>query len=418
MAGCGLLSIRLFRRSDIDRPLVRKRHHRTNTNLTVTSSEDDSDGCLTPTRTAAVVNEKQSATAYRRFSPNDEDIDPGLLKKHCSHLSYTTSVATYPAIRTFFSPHPHMDKLPSKPSPIPMLVFIHGLGGSLAQFHPLLTSLSNVGPCFGIDLPGCGLSSFAPTNWEAYSIEALAELIAVAIEEHRDKAANQGVILIAHSLGCSLSALLASSNTTLGKELKPHIQGVIAICPKASPPNAQETAHARQLLHIPTPIFNLWRLWDRRGGVKSKSVLRFVGKQADPDTKQLQIRFNSQSRSDVWRRMPWGSLPVYNSHGEAMGGMPGQAVWANVRVPLLLVGGDADAITKASEVAKIAQFMEGSDVDSTMRTGSQDAIIPDATQVRDTRSSASADPRADEELYGLDVSEKQQPDIQSTKGKV
>jgi hypothetical protein len=33
---------------------------------------------------------------------------------------------------------------------------VHGLGGSLAQFHHLLTSLSNVASCFGIDLPGCG----------------------------------------------------------------------------------------------------------------------------------------------------------------------------------------------------------------------------------------------------------------------
>lgn len=311
-----------------------------------------------------------------------------------------------------------MNKLPSKPTPIPMLVFIHGLGGSLAQFHPLLTSLSNVGPCFGIDLPGCGLSTFAPKSWEAYTIEALAELIAVAIDEHRDKAANQGVVLIAHSLGCSISALLASSSSSVGKDLRPYIQGVIAICPKAAPPTAQETALARKLLWIPTPIFDLWRLYDRRGGAQSKSVSRFVGDKADPDTKKLQLRFNSQSRSDVWRRMAWGSLPEYDSHGQPIGGMPGQSVWANLKAPLLLVAGDADAVTKASEVAKIVRYMEGSDQDSIMRTGSQDAIIPDSTQVQDTRSLASVDARADEEVYGLDVSEKQHPDIQSTKGKI
>ncbi|EED16663.1 dual specificity phosphatase catalytic domain protein [Talaromyces stipitatus ATCC 10500] len=418
MASCGFLSHHLFRRSETAQLFVRERHHRKNTNVTVTSSEDDSDGYSSPSRKVTMVEEKQPAAGYRRFSPNDEYIDPGLLKKHCAHLSYTTSVATYPAIRTFFSPHPHMDKLPSEPTPIPMLVFIHGLGGSLAQFHPLLTSLSNVGPCFGIDLPGCGLSTFAPKSWEAYSLEALAELVAVAIEEHRDKVANQGVLLIAHSLGCSLSALLASSSSTVGKELKPYIKGVIAICPKASPPTAQETALARKLLYIPTPIFDMWRLWDRRGGAESKSVRRFVGEKADPDTKQLQLRFNAQSRSDVWRRMAWGSLPVYNSHGEPIGGMPGKTLWSNIRVPLLLVAGDSDAVTKATEVAKIVRFMGGSDVDSTTRTGPEDAIIPDAARVHDTRSSAYTDARADEEIYGLDVSEKQQPDIQSTKGKV
>lgn len=94
MAGCGLLSIRLFRRSDIDRPLVRKRHHRTNTNLTVTSSEDDSDGCLTPTRTAAVVNEKQSATAYRRFSPNGAQPFPIVHRVHKLTLFIQMKIST------------------------------------------------------------------------------------------------------------------------------------------------------------------------------------------------------------------------------------------------------------------------------------------------------------------------------------
>lgn len=437
MAGCGLLSGHLFRRRDSNnRPFVRKRHHRRHTaQTTTTSSEDDSDECpvpsgkakttssensdesSTPSRKAYVAEDQGSITGYRRFSPDGASIaDPGLLKKHCSHLSYTTSVATYPAIRTFFSPHPHMDKLPSKPTPIPMLVFVHGLGGSLAQFHPLLTSLSNVGPCFGIDLPGCGLSTFAPKDWEAYSLEALAELVAVAIEEHRDKAANQGVVLISHSLGCSLSALLASSKSTVARELQPFIQGVIAICPKAEPGTAEQTALTRKLLWIPTPIFDLWRLWDRRGGAQSASVSRFVGDHAHPDTRRLQLRFNSQSRSAVFRRMAWGTLPTYNSHGEPISGMPGQAVWANVKVPLLLVAGDSDVVTKASEVAKIVGFINGSDQDPTISTGS--AIIPDATKVEDSQSLSSTDGRANEEIYGLDVPEKQPLDDQSSKGRI
>lgn len=66
MAGCGLL----FRRSDTKRPFVRDRHHRKHANLTVTSSEDDSDECTTPSRKLSAVEEKESAAGYRRFSPN------------------------------------------------------------------------------------------------------------------------------------------------------------------------------------------------------------------------------------------------------------------------------------------------------------------------------------------------------------
>lgn len=347
----------------------------------------------------------------------DEYVDPGLLKKHSTYRSYTTSVATYPSIRTFFSPHPHMSKLPSKPAPVPMLVFVHGLGGSLAQFHHILTSLSNIGPCFGIDLPGCGLSKFSPTSWNAYSIEALVELLAVAIEEQRDKAAGQGVILIAHSLGCSLSALLASSTSPVSSKLQPHIQGVISICPRAAPPTAKETTLFRRLLWIPTPIFNLWRLWDRRGGIQSQSVARFVGKNADSDTKQLQVRFNSQSRTSVWRRMAWGTLPKFDGQ-EPTGGMPGQTVWAGVQAPVLLIAGEADAVTKPAEVTKILQFFEHQDGLSNKTTQSNDAIIPDASRVQDSEETVPLDPRAHEEVYGVDASESSPKDAKSAQGKV
>lgn len=87
MAGCGLLSNRLFRRCDTDQPSVRKRHHRKNTSLTVTSSEDDSDeSSSTPSRRMTAVDEKQSAAGYRRFSPN------GTLKPIAMHHGVLTLI--------------------------------------------------------------------------------------------------------------------------------------------------------------------------------------------------------------------------------------------------------------------------------------------------------------------------------------
>lgn len=277
------------------------------------------------------------------------------MKKHSSTIAYKTSVATYPSIRTFYYPHPHIDKLPRKPAPLPLLVFIHGLGGSLAQFHPLLTTLANVAPCFGIDLPGCGLSSFSPKSWEAYSIEALANLLAVAIEEHRDRDSGQNVVLIGHSLGCSLSTLLASANSPISSNLKEHVVGFVSICPPAGPPAQEDVGKFQNLLCIPSPIFNLWRQWDRRGGPNSPSVSRFVGEDADHETKMLQVRFNEQSQTPVWRRMAWGTLPTYQA-GVPIGGMPGEQVWTGVQAPILLIGGESDKITKATEINKILAY--------------------------------------------------------------
>lgn len=320
--------------------------------------------------------------------------DPGILRKFTSYASYTTSVTTYPAIRTFFSPHPHLSRLPTKPAPVPLLVFVHGLGGSLAQFHHLLTSLSNVASCFGIDLPGCGLSKFAPSDWDAYSVEALAELIAVAIERRRDREAGQDIILVGHSLGCSLSALLASSTSPIGKTLKKHIIGLVAVCPRASPPSPGEVTTFRRLLHVPSPVFDLWRLWDRRGGTQSASVQRMVGSDADLETRDLQVRFNKQSKTPTWRRMAWGTLPTYQNGTDPIGGMPGEKVWAGIDIPILLVAGEADAVTKPIEIQKLLKFFGDVSTHTAIDTTGS-SIVPDASRVHDQVAAPSDDSACD-----------------------
>lgn len=377
-------------------------------------------------------------TSNRTTAP--EAADPGLFKKHSTYQSYTTSVATYPSIRTFFCPHPHIDKLPTTPAPLPLLVFVHGLGGSATQFNAILTSLVNVGPCFSIDFPGCGLSAFEPTQWDAYALDALVELLAVAIERHRDKERGQKVVLVAHSAGCSISAALIAAlardttTTTAGAEhlenttnrntstntnanrygndaeeggaeggektatgteagagagtessvcrsCRNSVIGLIAICPVAEPPTGKDLALHRRLLHVPSMIFDMWRRWDRRGGLESTSVARMVGAGASPDTRRLQMQYNYNVKTPVWKRMAWGLLPqpqqnVSSSSSSAAAeasatnttagadtgviatsGLPGKKVWEMVRVPVLLIGGEADTVTRPTEVKKILKFL-------------------------------------------------------------
>lgn len=83
---------------------------------------------------------------------------------------------------------------------------------------------------------------------------------------------------------------------------------------------------------------------------------RFVGSNADPETKKLQERFNKQSKTAVWRRMANGSLPVYENH-VAKGGLAGENVWKGLVMPVFLVAGEADNITKPKEIEKIAKFL-------------------------------------------------------------
>ncbi|KAL2848106.1 dual specificity phosphatase catalytic domain protein [Aspergillus pseudoustus] len=410
MVGCGLLSSFLQRRRSKKSTRNRRsrrssrRDCRKNSEGTVTSSEDNGYESSGSWHRAPEPQRSNQHTPDQVDGAKDaDDTDPGILKKHSTSLAYSTSVTEYPSIRTFYRPHPQMDKFPTKPSPIPLLVFVHGLGGSLAQFNHLLTSLCNVGPCFGIDFPGCGLSSFAPTSWDAYSIEALAELLATAIDQHRDKEAGQGVVLVGHDLGCSISALLTSSTSPVKHALQEHILGLIAVSPSASPP-PKHAWISRGLLYLPSPILDLRRLWDRWGGIHSNSVRRFVGEGADVDTRGLQVRYNMQIQTPVFQRMAWGALPQSNGpNGKPNGGLPGEEVWAGVRTPVLLVAGESDTLAKPIELQKILKFFGDNSVAVDVNTNSG-APIPDASAL-EKQDPKATDPRAGEEKFGIEAQE-------------
>lgn len=279
--------------------------------------------------------------------------DPPLLANNSKFKSYKTSLFEYPEIRVFFRQHAKASEFPAV---LPLLAFIPGLGGSVAQFHPLLTSLVDLAPCMAIDFPGAGRSKFAPTCWEAYTPEALLQLLESAIEDHRDAEAGQSVVLLGHSMGTTFAAWLANKHVPHTTALTHHVTGLVAICPLSGPWDQIQSSLSRTLLWLPDWVFALWRAWDNWGGNQSRSVTRFVGRDAEPELKLLQSRFNRQSRTPVWRRMAYGSLPTYKS-GRAVGGIPGLQVWAGLDIPLYLIAGKDDHITPPEEVDKIVEAL-------------------------------------------------------------
>ncbi|ESA43408.1 hypothetical protein GE21DRAFT_4866 [Neurospora crassa] len=283
--------------------------------------------------------------------------DPPLLDRNSEIKTYTTSRFTYPGLRIFYRRHQQADRLPKSPAPIPLLVFIHGLGGSVAQFHPLLTSLTSIASCLAIDLPGCGRSEFSVRQWEAYTTDALVELLETIIEDYREKEDGQGVVLIGHSMGASLAALLASPRLPPRTQLHDHVAGLIAVCPTSGFSSQKQIMVLTALLWVPEIIFNLWRAWDKRGGSQSASVRRFVGADADPEAKRLQDLYNNQAITSVWRRMAWGCLPTHVK-GVTKGGLPSKETWEKLNVPVFLVGGEDDRVTPPQEIAKIRDFLQ------------------------------------------------------------
>lgn len=310
-------------------------------------------------------------------------INPPIVRKNSKLESYATFVANYSGIRTFYHAHPQAEKLPDKGKELPLVVFIHGLGGSLAQFGPLLNSLINIAPCFGIDMPGCGLSRFEPKSYEAYTTEALVALHKVAIEQCCTTHGHRNVVLIGHSMGCSISALLVSTTAEKGTTLAVNTMGMIALCPKSGPPTKSEAAISRRLLSMPDFVLNSLRWLDKRGGTESSSVKRFVGKDAGVDLKLLQLRFNSQFPTAVFKRTALGAIPNYASETGGQGGMPGKHIWSGVDIPLLIIAGATDNVCPPDEVANIVSYLQGQDCpDAHSR---QNAAVPVVTESLSTK---------------------------------
>ena len=291
-------------------------------------------------------------------NPTDShETDPPLLKDHSEFKTYKTSRFEYPDLRIFYRQHSKADELPRDPAPLPLLVFIPGLGGSIAQFHPLLSSLTDLAPCLAIDYPGCGRSKFAVTDWDAYSTQAIVELLETIIEDYRDKEAGQGAVLIAHSMGTAICALLASKTSPHTTSLPEHIVGFVPICPVSHPLDEAKTVWARRLLWVPGWIFALWRAWDGMGGLNSPSVSRWVGDVPDHELRVLQYRFNQQSKTPVWRRMAGGSLANWVD-GKPTGGLPTTEIWGSLDMPIYIVTGEKDAVTPPKMGEEIAQAIK------------------------------------------------------------
>ncbi|CAK3737076.1 mRNA-capping enzyme [Lecanosticta acicola] len=282
--------------------------------------------------------------------------DPGLLVKGTRFESYRTqSGYLYPKIRTFYHEHPQKKKLPSD---LPLLVFMHGLGGSAAQFQHILASMVNIAPCLAIDLPGCGRSDFEPKDDQAYTTTAFAELLYAAIDRFRHKDASQKIVLIGHSMGCSIAALLASSNSPLAHLCSEHVLGMIAICPRSTALSEQDLTGILRLNRIWSPILDLMRLVDRRGGVDSASVLRVVGKDADQETKKLQLRFNQQSRSAVFQKVLKGVYLQERATAEkGEESLLGRRVWSGLKKPLYLVAAEGDKLAPPKEAEQINNWL-------------------------------------------------------------
>ena len=97
----------------------------------------------------------------------------------------------------------------SESDPKPVIVFIHGWGGSARYWHSTATALSDRFDCLLYDLRGFGRSSLPASSQLSYELEEYAEDLAVFL----DALGLDTVDIHAHSMGASVGALFVNRYT-------------------------------------------------------------------------------------------------------------------------------------------------------------------------------------------------------------
>lgn len=190
----------------------------------------------------------------------------------------------------------------------PVLVFIHGMGGQMSQFEPLIGLLSQCAEVLAVDLPGFGDSrpkpstmarladvprrdavritaSLAQMSRDDFSSASVAAIIAAFITQSIPE--GKHVVLVGHSMGCHLAvrvANLLAEGSVEGMVLMacPAFAGAGATATATTSPAASTTILSRAraaatavLTRLPWVVDRL-RAWDRLGGLDSHSVHRQI----------------------------------------------------------------------------------------------------------------------------------------------
>ncbi|KAG0085513.1 hypothetical protein BGZ93_000632 [Podila epicladia] len=198
-------------------------------------------------------------------------------------------------------------------SKVPLVVFIHGVGGQLEQFEKQIIALSaNI---LAVDMCGYG-GSDVPESYGHYTTEAYVEDMVALLQRYR----SEDTVLICHSYGCAIGTLLY-------ERMQQSIKGIVMIGPKALV-TLHEQQSKTKLAKTPDWAVDLVRKVDRIGGIHSQSVNRLVHASASDDLRQRQLRWNKASKTFVLKRLMAG---VH---------YPTQQDFCKIQCPLLLLAGE------------------------------------------------------------------------------
>ncbi|KAJ3372398.1 hypothetical protein HDU91_003444 [Kappamyces sp. JEL0680] len=226
-----------------------------------------------------------------------------------------------------------------QPSSKTLVVFIHGMGGQLAQFQEQLKAIQNIHHVLAMDLTGHGFSQQSRLGSAAYTREAFAALVFRLIaKEKQTKPSVEHVVLLCHSYGCQIGVCVAN---VYGQRLG--VAKLLLLAPKAEF-SAKEVQSLRGVASLPIWVLDILRWIDKYGGVNSISVSRMFSKTATLEMRERQLAFNLTTPTVVVKYTIMGMSQF------------GQRDFQALSVPFLVVSGTHDKVTP---IAKNAALIAG-----------------------------------------------------------
>lgn len=262
----------------------------------------------------------------------------------------------------------------------PALVFIHGLGGQMSQFEPVMSLLAQCLEIYALDLPGFGDSrlnfdgarplfpkedqdkisaSLRKMSWDDYKTDNIVTILIEYIHQSIPK--NKKVILFGHSMGTHLLIKVAKRLEKL------KVEGLVLLSPPSlhndltGEDKQRKGQSALTMLKFFTYfpfLMNLFRVWDRLEGLKSKSVLRQLPKDTSIYMKLRQFRWNMDIDTTVLLRYISGfSKATYSDIVAAIENYNNVPSDTRTYEKTILLGGIEDHVTPVKIISDIHQFL-------------------------------------------------------------
>ncbi|MCB2185749.1 MAG: alpha/beta fold hydrolase [Deltaproteobacteria bacterium] len=213
----------------------------------------------------------------------------------------------------------------------PPLVLVHGLGGSLEDFFPLLPWLAPHRTCLALDLPGFGRSAKPDTP---YTMAWFAEVLA-------DLARELGLgptAWLGHSMGGQVLLTLATRRPA-------RVAGLGLICPAGG----MGRSLGRRVL-LRAAVCPGERTWLVRPNLAPLVAGRVYSWRNDPTrpalAARLTARWSREDRPHLERALVRAARATLSASGRPPGDLP--------EVPLLIIGGRDDTVIQPREISRLA----------------------------------------------------------------